>query len=185
MRCTRMEPSSCAFLALVMSFSAIGRSAFALASVVVMPSAAISDAARLAIISFWCCELPPKLRALRGVAGMVVVFLVQCSDSAAQRQAALVELLLDLVQALLPEVGDVEQIVLVLGEQLTDRVDLGPLEAVARTLGQVEVLDREVEIRRRRAAGGDFAELQALGLVAQAGNEIDERAQRGAGGGER
>src|SRR3954463_1716961 len=121
MRCTRMEPSSCAFLALVMSFSAIGRSAFALASVVVMPSAAISDAAKLAIINFWCCELPPKLRARRGVAGMVVLFRPyrwsRQRRSAAQRQAALVELLLDFVEALLAEVGDVEEVVLVLGEQ--------------------------------------------------------------------
>src|SRR3954447_11583086 len=116
-----------------MSFSAIGRNALALASVVVMPSAAISDAARLAIISFWCCELPPKLRARRGVAGIVVFLYVEnlgAWRSAAQRQAALVELLLDLVQALLPEVGDVQQVVLGLGEQLADRVDLRPLEAV-------------------------------------------------------
>src|SRR5215212_4997458 len=109
MRCTRIAPSSWAFFALVMSFSAIGRSALAFASVVVMPSAAINDAARFAIISFWCCELPPKLRALRGVAGMSVSPVVL--GSAAQRQAALVELLLDLVEALLAEVGDVEEIV--------------------------------------------------------------------------
>src|SRR4029078_12087311 len=113
MRCTRIAPSSCAFLALVMSFSAIGRSALAFASVVMMPSAANSDAARLAIISFWCCELPPKLRARRGVAGIGD----RLSVSAAQRQAALVELLLDLVEALLAEVGDVQQVVLVLREE--------------------------------------------------------------------
>src|SRR3954454_19867575 len=57
-----------------MSFSAIGRSALALASVVTIASAANSEAARLAIISFWCWELPPKLRARRGVAGMVGLF---------------------------------------------------------------------------------------------------------------
>src|SRR3954470_9200158 len=127
--------SSVAFLALVMSFSAMGRSALALASVVTMPSAAMSEAASFAIISFWCCELPPKLRALRGVAGMSVPvfqsgFLTQRSGSAAQGEAALVELLLDLVEALLTEVGDVQQIVFGLGEQLADGVDLGPLEAV-------------------------------------------------------
>src|SRR6185295_2362807 len=131
-----------AFLALVISFSAIGRNALAFASVVVMPSAAISDAARLAIINFWCCELPPKLRALRGVAGMSVS--PSLVRSAAQRQAALVELLLDLVEALLPEVGDVEQIVFGLGQQLANGVDLGTLQAVARTLRQVEILDRQI-----------------------------------------
>src|SRR5579862_9071646 len=100
-----------------MSFSAIGRKAFAFASVVTIASAANSDAARLAIISFWCWELPPKLRARRGVAGMSM-----SPESAAQRQAALVQLRLDLVEALLAEVGDVQQVVLGLGEQLADRV---------------------------------------------------------------
>src|SRR3954470_23857566 len=71
MRCTRIGPSW-AFLAFVISFSAIGRSALALASVVVMPSAANSDAARLAIIRRWCWDEPPKLRERRGVAGMSV-----------------------------------------------------------------------------------------------------------------
>src|SRR4051812_28742678 len=146
MRCTRIAPSSWAFLALVMSFSAIGRSALAFASVVTMPSAAINDAARLAIISFWCCELLPKLRARRGVAGMGRLRPV---PSAAQRQAALVELLLDLVEALLAEVGDVEEVVLGLGEQLADGVDLSALQAVARPLRQIEVLDRQLEVGRR------------------------------------
>ena len=53
MRWTRIGPSW-AFLALVISFSAIGRNALALASVVVIASAANSDAARLAIIRRWC-----------------------------------------------------------------------------------------------------------------------------------
>src|SRR5204862_6975945 len=101
MRCTRIvSASSWAFLALVMSFSAVGRRALALASVVTIPSAAISDAARLAIISFWCCELPPKLRARRGVAGMVFLYVNRWQSlawrSAAHRESALVELLLDL-----------------------------------------------------------------------------------------
>src|SRR4029079_3868917 len=96
-RYRRPLSGSWAFFALVMSFSAIGRSALALASVVTIASAAKSDAARLAIISFWCCELPRKLRASRGVAGMRW-FLESCS--AAQRQAALVELLLHLVERL-------------------------------------------------------------------------------------
>src|SRR4051812_38663367 len=113
MRWMRIGSSSVAFLAFVISFSAMGRRALALASVVTMASAANNDAARLAIINFWCCELPPKLRALRGVAGMTC----PCFRSAAQRQAALVELLLDLVERLLAEVGDVEQVVLGLGEE--------------------------------------------------------------------
>src|SRR4051812_15431201 len=110
----RIGSPSCAFFAFVISFSAIGRSAFAFASVVVIPSAANSEAARFAIIRRWCAALLPKFGPLRGVAGIVV------SRSAAQRQAALVELLLDLVEALLAEVGDVQQVVLGLGEQLAD-----------------------------------------------------------------
>src|SRR5215216_3598516 len=85
------------FLALVMTFSATGRRALALASVVVMPSTATSDATRLAIISRWCCEVPPKRRPFFGVAGMVSVL-------RAQREATLVELLDDLVERLLAEV---------------------------------------------------------------------------------
>ena len=145
------------FLALVMIFSAMGRSALALASVVTMASAAMSDATRLAIISRWCAALPPKRRALLGVAGMVV-----SSVPAAERQAALVELGDDLVERLLAEVGDGQQVVLGLLEQLADGVDLGPLEAVARALGQVEILDRQVEVGRAGGGAGDLAELEAL-----------------------
>jgi hypothetical protein len=37
-----------------------------------MPSAAIKEAARFAIIKRWCAALPPKRGALRGVAGISV-----------------------------------------------------------------------------------------------------------------
>jgi hypothetical protein len=57
-------------IALVINFSAIGRKAFALPSVVVMPSAANNDAAMLASSKRWWCALPPKLRERRGVAGI-------------------------------------------------------------------------------------------------------------------
>src|SRR5215203_5112611 len=144
-----------------------------------MASAANSDAARLAIIRRWWAALPPKERDLRGVG-----ISVSSVRSAAQREAALVELLLDLVQALLAEVRDVEEVVLGLREQLADRVDLRPLQAVRWTLRQVEVLDREVEVRRAGAGVGDLAELQALRLVAHRRHELGERAQRGPGGGE-
>src|SRR5690349_20756420 len=114
----RIRSSSWAFFALVISFSAIGRGAFAFASVVTMPWAADRDAWRLAIISRWCAALLPNFGPLRGVACMVVWSLssLRGSRSAAQRQDALVELLLDLVEAHLAEVGDVQQVVLVLRE---------------------------------------------------------------------
>src|ERR1700694_6031884 len=81
------------FLAFVMIFSAIGRRALALASVVTMPSAAMSDATRLAIMSRWCAASLPKRCDFLGVAGMVAG-----PSRAAQRQAALVELLLHFVE---------------------------------------------------------------------------------------
>src|SRR5215210_3527466 len=91
--------------ALVMSFSAIGRSALAFASVVTIPSAAKSDAAMLANISRWCEALPPKRRPLVGVPGMVLR-----PALVAQREASLVELLEHLVEGLLAEVGDGQQV---------------------------------------------------------------------------
>src|SRR5829696_5683940 len=82
------------FLALVITFSATGRRALALASVVTIPSAAMSEATRLAIISRWWAGDPPRRRPFVGVP----------STSAArtpQGQAPLVQLLDDLVERLL------------------------------------------------------------------------------------
>src|SRR3954447_16332412 len=139
-----------------MTFSATGRRAFAFASVVTMPSAATSDATRFAIISRWCDELPPKRRPFFGVPCMTA------SAPAAERQAPLVELGDDLVERLLAEVRDGQQVVLALEEQLAHGVDLGTLQAVARTLREIEVLDGEVEVGRRRRGDGDLAELEPL-----------------------
>ena len=50
-----------------MHFSATGRRALALASVVTRDSAAISEATRLPIIAFWWAALPPKRRPFFGV----------------------------------------------------------------------------------------------------------------------
>ncbi len=58
------------FLALVTHFSTTGRSALALASVVMMPSAAISEATRLPIMAFWWAASPPKRRPFLGRPGM-------------------------------------------------------------------------------------------------------------------
>src|SRR5947207_14751014 len=162
-----------------MSFSAMGRSALAFASVVVIPSAAMSEATRLAIIERWCSASPPKARAFRGVAGTALALLD------AQRQAALVELLDDLVEALLPEVGDGQQVVFGALDQLADAVDLGPLEAVARALGQVELLDRQVKVERCRPTHGRVAQLEAPGHRRQLGQQADQVPQGLAGRGQR
>src|SRR5918995_2337019 len=163
--------SASALRALVISFSAMGRSALALASVVTMPSAANRLAARLAIISRWWAAPPPKRRPLRGVAGMAN----PSSILGVQRQAALVELGDDLVERLLAEVGDGQQVVLGLLDELAHRVDLGPLQAVAGPLRQVEILDRQVEVGRAGAGHGQLAELEALGLLAHVGHQADQR----------
>src|SRR3954470_20188274 len=158
------------FLALVMTFSATGRSAFALASVVTMPSAAISEATRLAIMSRWCAASPPNRRPRFGVASM--------SLAPAEREAPLVELVLDLVERLLAEVRDGQQVVLALAEQLAHGVDLRSLEAVAGGLGQVEVFDRRLEVGRARRRGARLAELQTLRLVAHLGHEGHQLGER-------
>src|SRR3954469_9061226 len=139
-----MLGSAAAFLALVTHFSTTGRRALALATVVTMPSAAMSEATRLPIIAFWWAASPPKRRPFFGVPGtpigQALAFL------APQGETALVELLEDLVERLLAEVGDGQQVVLGLEHQLADGVDLGPLQAVAGPLGQVKILDGQIQI---------------------------------------
>src|SRR5215218_7473127 len=146
----------------LVSFSAMGRRALAFASVVTMASAANSDAARLAIIAFWWEAEPPKRRALRGVGiGTTSVGLRDGGGRAAlEGQAALVQLGDDLVEGLLAEVGDGQQVVLGLLEQLAHRVDLGPLEAVPGTLGEVEVLDGQVQVGRTGGLGAGLGQLE-------------------------
>src|SRR4051794_14760520 len=165
--------------ALVIIFSATGRRALALASVVTIASAAMSDATRLPNIAFWWAALPPKRRALRGRAGMAAASVLD-----AQRQAALVQLGDHLVERLLAEVRDGQQIVLGLLDQLADRVDLRPLEAVAGTLRQLELLDGDVEVSTHRALGL-VGELEAHCPLAHLLHQLHEGAQRGPGRGQR
>src|SRR5947207_5527580 len=153
----------------------IGRSALALASVVTKASAAMSDAARLPNMAFWCAASPPKRRPFLGAAGVPGM---ASALLAAERQTPLVQLLEHLVERLLAEVGDGQQIVLALEDELAHRIDLRSLEAVAGPLGQVEIFDRQVEIGRAAAGGADIAELEALRRVAHLGHQSDERAER-------
>src|SRR5690606_6420391 len=90
---------------------------------------------------------------------------------------SLVELLDDLVEGLLTEVRDREEVVVGLVEQLTDRVDLRALEAVAGTLGEVEVLDGQLQVGRTAGGGGHLSQLEAEGLVAHLLDELDELAE--------
>src|SRR5665648_1238073 len=70
-----------------------------------------------------------------------------------QREPALGELLLDLVDALLAEIRDVEQLGLGLADQVADGLDSLALEAVVRTHAELELFDEHVvhaAARRRR-----------------------------------
>ena len=183
MRWTRIGPSSWAFLALVISFSAIGRRALALASVVAMPSAANSDAARLAIISCWCCELPPKLRARRGVAGMVGVSVVFDQPRSVRPRSS--SFCLTSSRLFWPKL-------VMLSRSSSVLVSSSPTVLIWARLRQLRGRsDRSRSSIGRSRSGerggdvGDLAELEALRLVAQVGDEVDQRAQRGAGRGER
>src|ERR1700733_1442359 len=118
--------------AAVTHFSATGRSALALASVVTRPSPAMNEATRLPSMAFWWAASPPIRRPLRGVPRMGPSVLD------AERQAPLIEALDHLVQGLLTEVGDGQKILGRALDELADRVDLGALEAVPGPLGQVE-----------------------------------------------
>src|SRR5947209_8427736 len=147
-----------------------------------MASAAISDAARLPNIAFWWAASPPKRRPFLGAPGTPGI---GSTLLAAQGQAPLVELLQHLVQRLLAEVGDGEQIVLSLQDELPDGVDLGPLQAVSRSLRQVEVLDGKVEVGRTAAGRAEVPELEALRRFAHVGDQAHQRPQRVTGGRQR
>src|ERR671925_972644 len=63
---------------------------------------------------------------------------------AAQRQAVRREGLLDLLDRLLAEVRDARELVLRLRDEVANRLDADPLEAVVRPDAELELLDREV-----------------------------------------
>ncbi len=100
------------------------------------------------------------------------------ATSLTQREPALVEAHEHLVEGLLAEVRYCEQLVRRALDQLADGVDLGTLQAVARPLGQVEVLDRKVKVGRAARRGAGLSELEPVTLFGQLGNEREQAAQR-------
>src|SRR5207253_2263867 len=86
-----------------------------------------------------------------------------------QRQAVGLQRLLDLFDRLLAEVRDRRELVLALDDEVADRLDADPLEAVVRANAELELLDREVlhPVRERdlgsRLGGRGLAE--ALDLL--------------------
>src|SRR5580693_2279984 len=172
-RCAATDPSGERFAA-VTHFSTTGRMALALASVVTIDSAAISEATRLPSIAFWCEALPPSRLPLRGVACISVL--------RAKREPALVEPVRHVLEGGLAEVGDRQQVRGRAVDQLGDRVDAASLEAVPGALGEAELLDAVVELGARRGRGADVAELEAARLLVERRDEVEKASQRRARG---
>src|ERR1700680_4125327 len=70
--------------------------------------------------------------------------------SLAEREAPLLQALLDLVERLLAEVAHLDDLVFGHVEQLGDFRDAGPLEAVERADREVQRLDRDIPLACRR-----------------------------------
>src|SRR5687768_1861095 len=126
-------------LANVISFSANGRSCFAFASVVSMPSCTNSCAAIVDNRSLWWAGFEPSRGPFFGFGTGLLL---------PQAETELLELGLDLVDRLLAEVADIHQLGLRLLHQVADGVDALSLEAVVGTDREVEVLDRDRVVAR-------------------------------------
>src|SRR3954452_14826783 len=134
---SRLEGAS-PFLASVVSRSSSGLTALAFASVVWMRSWSITSRQRFMNSALRCAasrdSLPFCLRWRMD----------RRTLSGAQPQPARVEGLLDLLDRLAAEVGDRGQLGLGLLDQVADRLDPRPLEAVVRPHAQLELLDQDV-----------------------------------------
>src|SRR5215207_2024872 len=71
---------------------------------------------------------------------------IEAGRAVLQRQTHFMQLQLDLIDGLGPEVADVEQILLAPGHQFRNRMDALTLEAVVRPYREVEILDRQCQI---------------------------------------
>src|SRR3954453_5883166 len=89
---------------------------------------------------------------------------VEVERAVLERQAQLGELLLDLGDGLRTEVADVQEVGLGACDELTHGVDALTLEAVVGADPELQVLDRQSEVRGERGVGRRRADLDALGL---------------------
>src|SRR4029453_16669657 len=144
------------FFASVISRSSSGLTALAFASVVWMRSWSITSRQRFMNSALRCeasrDSLPFCLRWR----------MARPTLPGAQRQPASVEGLLDLLDRLAPEVRDRRQLGLGLLDQVADRLDARPLEAVVRAHAQLELLDQDVVPPARPRRTGPVAG-QAVG----------------------
>src|SRR3954465_13017700 len=95
-----------------------------------------------------------------------------------EREAHPGQLLLDLVDRLGAEVADVEQVGLAAGDQLPHRVDALALEAVVGADREVELLDRQRQVRGQRRVGRRRPHVDTLGLDVQLTGQAEELDQR-------
>src|SRR5690606_19229880 len=102
-----------------------------------------------------------------------------------EAQAELGQLLLDLGAPLRTAVAAVQQVRLAGGHALAHLVDALALEAVVRTDGGVELLDRQRQVRGARGVRRRRADLDALGLDVQLTCQAEQLDQGLAGRGER
>src|SRR4249919_2355329 len=89
---------------------------------------------------------------------------VEAGRAVLEGQTHLVQLRLDLVDRLGPEVADVEQVLLRARDELTHGVDALTLEAVVGAHRQVQVLDRKGEVGGELLVDRRRADVDALGL---------------------
>src|SRR5260370_20440312 len=158
-------------LAVVINFSATGRRRRALVSVVRIRSSRNRAAARPASISLSWAGPDPSRAPFGGLGTRSAPFPLL------EAETQLGELLLDLLDGLLPEVADVEQVLLGSLDELADGGDALPLQAVVGANREVEVLDRGEQIGAPAAfsALGTQAQAGSLGEVGEELEELDER----------
>src|SRR6266702_2712941 len=93
--------------------------------------------------------------AVHGTAG------VKARRGVLERQRHVGQLLLDLFDRLGAEVADVQQVLLAAGDKLADRVDALALEAVVGADREVQLLDRQGQVRGQRGVRGRRADVDA------------------------
>src|SRR3954449_2328000 len=89
---------------------------------------------------------------------------VEARGAVIERATHLVQLRLDLVDGLGAEVADVEQVLLRAGDQVPHGVDALALEAVVRTDGELQVLDRQRQVGGELLVDRRRADVDALRL---------------------
>src|SRR5579864_4085512 len=134
--------------------SANGFTAFAFASVVLIRPCSISEHARFAYSALRCEASRPSFLPVRACR---MTLFESSAVGAAQRQPVLRECLLDLFDRLLAEVRDRRQLVLGLHDEVADRLDADPLQAVVRADAELQLLNREVLHPARKTGLGACA----------------------------